>query len=57
MSRSHLLNLRNNGFTVINVPRYIKKNFEDSIFEILKEKKFTLKKRVHLKKLQKKFKI
>ena len=56
MSRSHLLNLRNNGFTVINVPRYIKKNFEDSIFEILKEKNL-LKKRVHLKKLQKKFKI
>ena len=53
MSRSHLLNLRNNGFTVINVPRYIKKNFEDSIFEILKEKNL-LKKKSSFKEASKK---
>ena len=44
MSTSHSENLKNNGFTVINVPKYIRKNFEDSILEIFNEKNLLEKK-------------
>ena len=53
MSNSHFENLKNNGFTVINIPKYIKKNFETSILEIFNEK-ISLKQRKSFKEASKK---